>query len=203
MKNHELFKIFKAERIPYAVIEGKYDIESYKFENDLFVPDIDVVIKTHSRRIIGILKSKKEFDYLGNNSFIENITNTRIDLYFNYLNVGYYYYLKVEESSFSLQNLSESEYIIYQILDPLLKFLEYQPRHQFRLQKYFTHDLSEDVKVKLDYAIGRKLSDTLLSKIKDNNFTLSKLFIKRCKLRLLFINGSFVQMLKTRIFLNV
>ena len=203
MKNNELIKILENEGIPYAVIHGEYDDASYKLENNLFVPDIDIVLQTKSRKIISILKSKKNFNYLGNNSFIYNVTNTRIDLYFNYLNVGYYSFLKVDKLSFASKEISKAEYIVYQILDPLLKFLEYHPRHQFRLRKYFSQPIPKEVKTKLDYAIGWQLSNALLCKIKDNNFTLSKLFIKRCKLQLLFINGNFVKMLKVRIFNNV
>ena len=33
MINNELFKILNVEKIPYAVIEGKHDIDSYKVEN--------------------------------------------------------------------------------------------------------------------------------------------------------------------------
>ena len=200
MINNELFKILNVEKIPYAVIEGKHDINSYKVENELLNPDIDIVLQTNSKQIISVLKSKQAFDYLGDYSFRENTTNTRIDLYFNSLNVGYYHFLKVHANSFVNQKLSEEEYIIYQILDPLLKFSKYYPRHQCRLEKYFDSGIPKEVKVKLESALGKSLSDALLSKISNKDFSISKIFIKRCKLRLLFINGNFVKMLKSRIF---
>ena len=65
MINNELFKILNVEKIPYAVIEGKHDIDSYKVENELFNPDIDIVLQTSSKQIISVLKSKQAFDYLG------------------------------------------------------------------------------------------------------------------------------------------
>ena len=55
MKNNELIKILENEGIPYAVIHGEYDDASYKLENNLFVPDIDIVLQTKSRKIISIL----------------------------------------------------------------------------------------------------------------------------------------------------
>ena len=61
MKNNELIKILENEGITYAVIHGEYDDASYKLENNLFVPDIDIVLQTKSRKIISILKSKKKF----------------------------------------------------------------------------------------------------------------------------------------------
>ena len=64
MKNNKLFKILNAKKIPYAVIEGKYDIESYKTEDKLFKADIDVVLQSNSKQIISILSNKQEFDYL-------------------------------------------------------------------------------------------------------------------------------------------
>lgn len=200
MRNNELFKILNAEKIDYAVIEGEYDSESYRVEGELFNPDIDVVLQFNSRKVISIIKNKPEFDFLGGVSFRNNITNTRVDLYFSSLNVGYYHFLKVEFHSFVNKRLSKEEYIIHQILEPLLKFSKYHPRHQFRLEKYFVSGIPKGVKVRLDSTIGKLLSGMLLKKIINQDFRISKAFIKICKLRLLFINGNFVKMLKTRIF---
>ena len=61
----------------------------------------------------------------------------KIDLYFKTLNVGYYHFLKVSPLSFKSKEVSEIEYIIYQILDPLLKFSKYKKRHEYRLCEYF------------------------------------------------------------------
>ena len=200
MRTNELFKILDIEQIPYAVIEGEYDAESYEIEDQSFSSDLDVVLQANSKQIIRVLRNHKGFDYLGGYSFRDNAVDIRIDLYFYTLNVGYYHFLSVDADSFDKQKLSKEEYIIYQILDPLLKFSEYYPRHQFRLEKYFSFELTKIVRVKLDAILGKFLSTILLSKIKRKDFEISKQFIKMCKLRLLFINGNFVKMLKSRIF---
>ena len=203
MKNSKLFELLNIKKIPYAIIEGEYDFESYSYESDLFKSDLDVVLKHNSFKLIYFLMDRREFEYLGNHSFRENATNTIIDLYFNYLNVGYYHFLKVAEDSFIKQKVSRNEYITYQILDPLLKFSKYHSRHKFRLEKYFSNGISTEVKFNLEFAIGKLLSYYLLSKLKKRDYIIPKIFIKTCKFRLLFINGNFVKMLKSRFFHNV
>ena len=200
MKNSKLFKILSLEQIPYAVIEGEYDVESYKADDKSCNMDIDIVLQTKSRYILDILKSREYFDYLGDNSFRDKEFNVRIDLYFFCLNVGYYTFLKVHHISFINKILAEEEYIVYNLLDPLLKFSKYYPRHQYRLAKYFSAGVPKEVRLKLDDTIGRYLSNVLLDKVENNDFRVSKSFIKICKFRLLFINGNFVNMLKSRIF---
>jgi hypothetical protein len=137
---------------------------------------------------------------LENNSFFAIADNLRIDLYFKTLNFGYYHFLKVSPSSFKSKKVSETEYIIYQILDPLLKFSKYQKRHEYRLRQYVNAGISDDVKKMLRQIIGCKLTKILLNKISKSEFSFSSSFIKRCKFRMLFINGNFVKMIKSRIF---
>jgi len=199
MRSNIIFNILETENIPYSLILGEYDRESFLVENKSFKSDIDIVLNSSSRVIIDILKEKNEFDYLGDSSFRDNTTGVRVDLYFNFLNVGYYNFLKINSESFLKKNISEEEYIIYQLLDPLLKFSMYKSRHKFRIEKYFAGGIREDVRFKLASILGERLSSILLSKIKNKDFKISLLFIKICKLRLLFINGNFVEMLKSRI----
>ena len=200
MRNSELFKILNGEKIPYAVIEGEYDVESYNIDDEFSNIDLDVVLQTNSKYIMTVLKDREDFDYLGGHSFKDKKYNIRVDLYFLVLNVGYYTFLKVNHKSFLNKKLSKSEYIIYNLLEPLLKFSKFLPRHQYRLAKYFSNDLPSEVRIILDCTIGRLLSNFLLNKIKNNDFSISRIFIKICKFRLLFINGNFVNMLKSRLF---
>ena len=200
MRNSELFKILNDEKIPYAVIQGEYDLESYNVDDEFSNIDLDVVLQTNSKYIMNVLKDREDFDYLGGHSFKDKKYNIRVDLYFLVLNVGYYTFLKVNHKSFLNKKLSKPEYIIYNLLDPLLKFSKFLPRHQYRLAKYFSADLPSEVRIILDCTIGRLLSNFLLNKIKNNDFIISRIFIKICKFRLLFINGNFVNMLKSRIF---
>lgn len=200
MRNSELFKILNDEKIPYAVIQGEYDLESYNVDDEFSNIDLDVVLQTNSKYIMNVLKDREDFDYLGGHSFKDKKYNIRVDLYFLVLNVGYYTFLKVNHKSFLNKKLSKPEYIIYNLLDPLLKFSKFLPRHQYRLAKYFSADLPSEVRIILDCTIGRLLSNFLLNKINNNDFSISRIFIKICKFRLLFINGNFVNMLKSRIF---
>jgi len=200
MRNSELFKILNREKIPYTIVEGEHDVESYKIDNKFSNVDIDVVLQTNSKYIMTVLKESGGFDYLGGHSFRDKKYNIRLDLYFFVLNVGYYTFLKVNHKSFFNKTLSKEEYIIYNLLDPLLKFSQYYPRHQYRLAKYFAVELPQEVRIILDCTIGRFLSNILLNKVKNNDFRISRIFIKICKFRLLFINGNFVNMLKSRLF---
>ena len=128
MISKTLYTVLSSENMSYAIISGSYDVESFNFEDESFFPDFDIVLESKSKRIIKILKSRKEFDYLGGYSFREKDTGMRIDLYFDFLNVGYYNYLRIDSSSFVNRKVSDADYIVYQILDPLLKFSEYKAR---------------------------------------------------------------------------
>jgi hypothetical protein len=195
-----IFKFLEEKKIAYAVLKGAYDEESLKKENVEFRKDLDIVLDCNKEDIFPIIKADYNFKYLENNSFLAVSNNLRIDLYFKTLNVGYYHFLKVSPLSFKSKEVSETEYIIYQILDPLLKFSKYQKRHEYRLRQYVNTGVSDDVKNKLRQIIGCKLTKILLNKISNFEFSFSSSFIKKCKFRMLFINGNFVKMIKSRIF---
>ena len=194
-----IFKILEERGIRYAVLGGAYDEDSLKKEDSGFREDLDIVLDCRKEDVITFLKENSSFKYLQNNSFLDISDNLRIDLYFKILNVGYYHFLKINPIAFEFKRISETEYIIYQILDPLLKFSKYQKRHEYRLRKYVNSGISDDVRIKLKQIIGLRLTNVLLSKILESDFSFSSLFIKRCKFRMLFINGNFVKMIKSRI----
>ena len=54
------------------------------------------------------------------------------------------------------------------------------------------------MQIRLKQIIGSKLTKILLNKISDSKYSISRSIIKKCKFRMLFINGNFVKMLKTR-----
>ena len=195
-----IFKFLEEKKIAYAVLKGAYDEESLKKENVEFRKDLDIVLDCSREDVFPFLKADHNFKYLENNSFLAISDNLRLDLYFKTLNVGYYDFLKVSPSSFKSKEVSEKEYIIYQILDPLLKFSKYQKRHEYRLRQYVNTGISDDMKKKLRQIIGCKLTKILLNKISKSEFSFSSSFIKKCKFRMLFINGNFVKMIKSRIF---
>jgi len=195
-----IFKFLEENKIAYTVLKGLYDKNSLKEENVGFRKDLDIVLDCNKEDVFPFLKADHNFKYLENSSFLAVSDNLRIDLYFKTLNVGYYHFLKVSPSSFKSKEVSEKEYIIYQILDPLLKFLKYQKRHEYRLSQYFKNGISNDLQISLRQIIGNKLTRILLNKISSSNYSVSRLVIKRCKFRMLFINGNFVKMIKSRIF---
>ena len=120
-----IFKIIEEKKIAYAVVKGVYDEESLKKEDIGFIKDLDIVLDCNKEDVFPFLKVDNNFKHLENNSFLSISDNLRIDLYFKTLNVGYFHFLKISPLSFKSKEVSEKEYIIYQILDPLLKFSKY------------------------------------------------------------------------------
>ena len=194
----KLFKILNSHKIPFAVISGKFDKESYSVESKLFNPDVDLVLNCDKTKIVHLLLNDKDFKIMGDIIFDLQL-NLRIDLYFRSINVGYYHFLVPNSDSYKVQKLKEEDYIIYQLLDPLLKFSKYHKRHIFRLKQYFFDGIPKEIPSKLSKIIGKSLSEELLNNISKSEFSFSSSFIKKCKFRMLFINGNFVKMIKSRI----
>ena len=198
---YNIFRFLEDKNISYAIIEGGNDYNGIKEEYVDFKQDIDIILDCKPSRIINKLISSNDFNYLENNSFFSILDNLRVDLYFQTINVGYYHFLRVRPLAYRHKRISEQEYIIYQLIDPLIKFSKYEERHKHRLRVYFEREENqESIREALSSIIGDTLAKYLIYKILDNDFALSLLFIKRCKFRMLFINGNFVRMIKSRIF---
>ena len=183
-------KYLKDNNISFALIKGKHD----QVEDNIVKPDIDIVLKNKSSIM---LFKNPDFKFINQYRFRERLTGLNIDIYCQFLNVGYYYYLRIGKSSYDNYQISDLEYLIYLILDPLLKFSEYHVRHKKRLSRYSQEDLSQAF-VLIDSIIGLRLSKVLYKKITSRDFNISTIFIKQCKFKLLFINGNFVRMCKYR-----
>jgi len=195
----KIITYLKENNIAFAVLKGVHDKDSYQMDTKEFKVDLDIVLDCKRNSFINALKTHPSFTYLEQNSFLDIENNLRIDCYFNTLNVGYYHYLKIKKHSFLNNKVSENEYIVYQILDPLLKFSKYHFRHQYRLSAYFKLDISFEIKVMLKDIIGKKLGNQLVDNIANGNYDVSSTFIKKSKFRMLFINGNFVKMLQSRL----
>ena len=195
-----IINFLKQKKIAYAILKGTHDNESYMHERVGFKKDLDIVLNCKKDEVFFFLIADNNFKYLVDNSFLDIENNLRIDLYFKTLNVGYYHFLKINNQDFLTKEVSASAYIIYQILDPLLKFSKYHNRHQFRLKKYFRNTIPKEVEEYLKEIIGKKLAFELLENISNSNFAVKSIFIKKCKLNMLLINGNFVKMIKSRIF---
>ena len=195
-----IINFLNQKNISYVVLKGAHDKDSYIQERVDFKRDLDLVLNCEKDDVFSFLIADNDFKYLGDNSFLDIENDLRIDLYFKTLNVGYYHFLKIENQDFLSKKVSESAYIIYQILDPLLKFSKYHNRHQYRLKKYFSNTISKEVEDCLIEIIGKKSANELLDNISNSNFAIKSIFIKKCKLNMLLINGNFVNMIKSRIF---
>ena len=195
-----IINFLEQKSISYIVLIGKYDNDSYMYERSDFKKDLDLVLNCKKDDVFSFLIADNNFKYLGDNSFLDIDNDLRIDLYFKTINVGYYHFLKIDNQDFLNKEVSESAYIIYQILDPLLKFSKYHNRHQYRLKKYFNNTIPKEVEEYLKEIIGKKLAYELLENISNSNFAIKSIFIKKCKLNMLLINGNFVKMIKSRIF---
>ncbi len=190
-----IFTVLDNLNISYIVVEG---LHNKQYDNK-FKQDLDLILDCQENDILPYLNNMKEFRNLEKNSFLDIKNNLRIDLYFNFLNVGYYHYLKFSGADFDKKRISSINYIIYQIIDPILKFSFYHERHKKRLIFYFSNRRHEDVKKELGVIFGSYIANFFINKLQKSEFTFSRFFIKICKLRLLFINGNFVRMLKSRI----
>ena len=197
---HNIITYLNQHKIDYAILSGKYDKASLDTEAKEFKSDLDIVLSCNRNLFIENIKHDTAYQQIEENTFLDIENKIRIDFYFKTVNVGYYHYLNIDKQSFVKKEVSETEYILYQILDPLLKFSRYHNRHQFRLKAYFKNGISTEIKNSLRDIVGKKLASQLLEKISKDDFNFNKSFIRRCKYSMLFINGNFVKMLKTRIF---
>ena len=118
----KIFVFLEEKKIGYALLEGIDDEYGIIKEGLSFRKDLDIVLDCEKEDIFSFLELDNNFKHLGNNSFLSIQDNLRIDLYFKTINVGYYHFLKISSIAFKAKQVSEEDYIIYQILDPLLKF---------------------------------------------------------------------------------
>ena len=195
----KIFRFLEKSCIPYAVIRAEGELYRINEIKDCKL-DLDIVLNCTAQQILPQLVKSTDFKQIDQHSFLDIKKNLRIDLYFKTINVGYYHFLKIQESSFKRKIVSHSEYVIYQLLDPLLKFSYYHPRHKLRLEKYISDGIDQKIIQTLEKIIGYRLSCILLKKISNKEFVFSVSFIQRCKFRMLFINGNFVKMIKSRVF---
>ena len=190
--------LLEDNNIGYAIIKGDYDKESYKYENTNIKEDLDIVLDCNKNLLFDLLNNNNQYKFIEGNTFLEVKNNLRIDFYFKTINVGYYHFLKVSKISFQEKKITSDDYIIYLLLEPLLKFNKYHSRHIYRIKMYFKNFKKTEVLYILQKILGKKLSLSLVNKVSNNNFNISKGFIKICKIKLLFINNNFVKMIKSR-----
>ena len=62
----KLFRILNSHKIPFVVISGKFDKESYSVESKLFNPDVDLVLNCDKTKMAHLLLNDKDFKIMGN-----------------------------------------------------------------------------------------------------------------------------------------
>jgi len=196
--------------IKYAVITGKYEAKGSLVEKEEanYVEDLDIVFFDITCE--GLKKIFKDIgvEHIINNTYKYKIYSSEfpIDIYIDYINVGYYYLFKINKERVIHKDdkiiINENDYIIYQFLEPLIKFSEYKTRHKYRLQKYMDNEyITHPIKEKLYTVIGEYCTEYILTSLRENK-TISRTFIKLIKLRLLLINNNFYRLLQKRVFKN-
>ena len=192
-----MINYLKNQNIPFAVIQGEFDKEVDQKLSIL--GDLDIVLNQPN------FLSLTTPDYLkkiNKSTFKNQKTKKNIDLYFQFLNVGYYRYLRISNDSFKRETVSEQEYLIYLIIDPILKFSKYHHRHRLKINKYINNGSIQNIRPNLNRILGKRLTKKLINRFILENYNIESSFVRRCKFRLLFINGNFARMLQVRIFRN-
>ncbi len=206
----EIISKLSGRGVKFAIIGGKYEKDGLHFQQkkDGLVGDLDIVFFNtdfeklkNELQAIGI-KHIEYQTYL----FIKNEVHLPIDIYIDYINTGYYYLFKIDAKG--LKNIdgvpyvSERDYILYQLIEPLIKFSEYKPRHIYRLQKYYENGyFTLEIKHALARIVGPFFAKYILTTVEKKS-SIDKRIIKLIKLRLLLINGNFKRMIKERILQN-
>lgn len=199
-----------AYNIKYAVITGAYEVEGCLVEKEErnFVEDLDIVFFD-----ITCEELQRIFEDIGVEHYIHNtykyklnLNELPIDIYIDYINVGYYYLFKINKEDLINKNgriiINENDYIIYQFLEPLVKFSEYRIRHKYRLKKYINNEyITDSFKKRLYGVIGRYCTEYILNALIENKL-ISENFIKLLKIRLLFINNNFYRIFQKRMLKN-
>jgi hypothetical protein len=194
-----ILDILLRENISYAIVKEIYNFPLHIENDNNYRKDVDIVVNCRRKDVIDKIKQNSNLVLIEKNSFFDKTIQTRVDVYFKSLNVGYYHYLTIDRKSFEEKKTQDLEYLIYIIIDPLLKFSRYKKRHQYMFSKYFKSIDNSSLHLKLSQIIGKVLSEILLGKLRKEEFYISNIFIKMCKFRMLFINGNFGAMLKNRL----
>jgi len=131
--------------ISYAIITGKYEklgVAEEKKERN-FVEDLDIVFFDTTEEIIHRHLIEMGLKQISHHTykFQKNGYELPVDIFIDFINSGYYYLFPIDKNNLTIKNnricISEHDYILYQILEPLIKFSGYKKRHFIRLRKYF------------------------------------------------------------------
>jgi len=190
--------------LKYAVITGIYE----ELIDDDTVRDLDIVFFDISCKDLKDILYKIGVKHNIYNNYLYEYKNAKlpIDIYIDYINTGYYFLFKIDKNDLINRNgictITENDYIVYQFLEPIIKFSEYKNRHKIRLKKYIqTGYVTPEVQKKLQNIIGIYFTNYLINVLK-NDKQINQFVLKLLKLKLLFINNNFIRLIKKRILKN-
>ncbi len=196
------------ERLSFAVITGKYEREGtlYEQKRNNIHPDLDLVFFDISKDQLHEKLLNCGLEHVNHNTYRyigENGSLLPIDIYIEFINTGYYYIFKIDVKNLKISEgyntISENDYIVYQILEPLIKFSGYKKRHIYRIKQYMKDGyITTDIKQYLCSIIGCFFTNKLLESIKQGK-TISGTTIKMIKVMLMFKHGNFFRMIKQRV----
>ena len=204
----EVLSKIENESLSYAIISGKYEKEGtlHEQKSGNLQPDLDLVFFDIKRDDLHEKLLKMGMEHIQYNTYRymgKNDSVLPIDIYIDFINAGYYYIFRIDKKSVRLLNnyntISEKDYIVYQILEPLIKFSGYKKRHKFRINQYIKNGhVTTEIKQFLCTIIGCFLTKKILESIEKEK-AISRITINMIKIKLLFKHENFSRMLKQRI----
>lgn len=176
--------------IKFRLLEGEFS-----FINTREKPDLDVLFfEVSEKELLEQLQIKgMQLNDVQSLLFNSGKESVRVDYYIDWINCGYYRLFPVK-----LTDDMEAVYMAYQIVEPIIKFGKYLPRHQKRLAAYIDKygGFSDKTIAKVKHAFGALSSKILIKKITAQNYSISS---RKLKSAALMRNGNMRSMLVERL----
>ena len=205
----EILSKLEKENLSYAVITGKFEEDGTAYEQTTgaLEPDLDIVFFGISKSELHRKLIEMGLEHVHYNSYRYRSQDNKtlpVDIYIEYINAGYYFLFPTDSKKIRRENhrnvICEKDYILYQLVEPLIKFSGYKKRHLYRINKYIEHGyITPEIKQKLYNITGRHFANEILKNIQ-NKTPINRITVKMIKMRLLFKHGNFFRMIYQRIF---
>lgn len=205
----EIISKLEKENLSYAVITGKFEEDGIAYEQTTgtLEPDLDIVFFGISKSELHRKLIEMGLEHIYYNSYrykSSDSENLPVDIYIEYISAGYYYLFPIDPKSIKRQYnryvISEEDYILYQFIEPLIKFSGYRKRHLYRMNKYITNGyITPEIKQKFYSITGRYFTNRVLKSIQEEK-PINTVTVKMIKMRLLLKHGNFFRMINQRIF---
>lgn len=136
-----LSRLLVSSDLSYAFISGTYEEEGSLRElksNGQYYPDIDIIVWGNEALIIPVLKNLG-FKNQNGTSYSIDMKGVSVDIYFNWISYDIIKIFTPRIETVENNQISERDYIIYQLIEPILKFGQHHERHKHRLNLYKTN----------------------------------------------------------------